>query len=146
VAVFPYSEYHIFYEQYAILVPQASKLLFSAIVVILVVMSLLLGNLALSLPVLLLLTLNQIDLIGIMQASNVHMNGARAHAARRGIDRPARATTAGPRFGCAPARARSSPGAARPLISSRCCLPCPPACCLRPCAPACVRPPACVRL
>lgn len=77
MGLFPYSEYHIFYEQYAILVPQASGLLFSAIVVILVVMSALLGNLALSLPVLLLLTLNQIDLIGIMRATNVHMNGAR---------------------------------------------------------------------
>ncbi|KAJ1620577.1 patched [Pavlovales sp. CCMP2436] len=75
ISVFPYSEYHIFYEQYAILVPQASTLLFSAIVMILLVMSLLLGNMALSIPVLLLLTLNQIDLIGIMQLANVHMNG-----------------------------------------------------------------------
>ena len=77
LSVFPYSEYHIFYEQYAILVPQASMLLFSAIVVILLVMSLLLGNMGLSLPVLLLLTLNQIDLIGIMHLASVHMNGAR---------------------------------------------------------------------
>lgn len=82
LSVFPYSEYHIFYEQYAILVPQASKLLFSAIVVILLVMSLLLGNVGLSLPVLLLLTLNQIDLIGIMQMASVHMNGRRAAAER----------------------------------------------------------------
>lgn len=82
MTLFPYSEYHIFYEQYAILVPQASTLLFSAICAILVVMSALLGNLLLSLPVLILLTLNQIDLIGIMHVANVHMNGAPPHAVR----------------------------------------------------------------
>jgi len=75
MTVFPYSEYHVFYEQYAILVPQATKLLFSAITVILLVMTFLLGNVLLSLPVLLLLTLNQIDLIGVMYLARVHMNG-----------------------------------------------------------------------
>lgn len=64
-------------------------MLFSAIVVILCVMSLLLGNMLLSLPVLLLLVLNQIDLIGVMQLANVHMNGARARIRAREKGRPA---------------------------------------------------------
>jgi Niemann-Pick C1 protein len=74
VEVFPYSVFYIFFDQYANIVNLSATLLGSAIAVIFLVSSILLGSLLTSLAVTITVTMTVIDIIGAMAVFDVSLN------------------------------------------------------------------------
>ena len=74
IKVFPYSKFYIFFDQYASIVDLAATLLGSALALILVVTSILLGSLATSLVVTLTVIMVVTDILGTMALAGVSLN------------------------------------------------------------------------
>lgn len=74
VEVFPYSVFYIFFDQYASIVNLTATLLGSAVAIIFVVSSILLGSLLTALVVTVTVVMTVIDIIGAMAAFNVSLN------------------------------------------------------------------------
>ncbi|KAL7622287.1 niemann-Pick type C- protein 1 [Parahypoxylon ruwenzoriense] len=72
--VFPYSVFYIFFDQYASIVNLTGALLGSAVAMIFVVASILLGSVVTSLVVTLTVVMTVVDIIGAMAAFNVSLN------------------------------------------------------------------------
>lgn len=74
VDVFPYSVFYIFFDQYASIVQLSTALLASALGIIFVISSLLLGSLATALVVTLTVTMAIVDILGAMAVLDVSLN------------------------------------------------------------------------
>ncbi|KAI0899178.1 patched sphingolipid transporter [Annulohypoxylon nitens] len=74
VEIFPYSVFYIFFDQYASIVSLTGTLLGSAVAIIFVVASILLGSIVTALVVTLTVVMTVVDIIGAMAAFNVSLN------------------------------------------------------------------------
>lgn len=74
VEVFPYSVFYVFFDQYASIVNLAGALLGSAVAIIFVVSTILLGSVATALVVTLTVAMTVVDIIGAMAAFDVSLN------------------------------------------------------------------------
>ena len=74
ISVFPYSKHYIFFDQYTTIIPLTATLLCSAVAVIFILSSLLLGSFLTGLAVSLTVIMTVIDIIGTMAVFSVSLN------------------------------------------------------------------------
>ena len=74
IKVFPYSKFYIFFDQYATIIQLTGTLLGSAIAMIFVLTSLLLGSISTGLVVTLTVAMTVVDIIGVMAVAGVSLN------------------------------------------------------------------------
>ncbi|KAL9127586.1 MAG: hypothetical protein Q9217_003566 [Psora testacea] len=74
IKVFPYSKFYIFFDQYASIIRLTGMLLGSAVAIIFVLTSLLLGSISTGLVVTLTVAMTVVDIIGVMALANVSLN------------------------------------------------------------------------
>ncbi|KAI1662116.1 multidrug efflux transporter AcrB transmembrane domain-containing protein [Daldinia decipiens] len=74
VEIFPYSVFYVFFDQYASIINLTGALLGSAVAIIFVVSSILLGSIVTALVVTLTVVMTVVDIIGAMAAFNVSLN------------------------------------------------------------------------
>jgi Niemann-Pick C1 protein len=74
IEVFPYSKFYIFFDQYISIVRLSATLLSSALVMILILTSVLLGSISTAVVVTITVAMTLIDIIGAMAVANVSLN------------------------------------------------------------------------